>query len=45
MNNENIWTQGGSEHHTLRYVGGTREGTVGGRELGTDNMGRNARYR
>ena len=40
MNSENTWTQGG-EHHTL----GSRGGTVGGGELGRDNMGRNARYR
>ena len=26
-------------------LGGTRGGTVGGRELGRDNMGRNVRYR
>ena len=44
LNNENTWTQGG-EHHTLRSVGGTRGGTVGGRELGRDNIGRNASYR
>ena len=44
MDNENTWTQGG-EHHTLGSVGGNRGGTVGGSELGRDNMGRNARYR
>ena len=44
LNNENTWIQGG-EHHTLRSVGGPRGGAVGGRELGKDNMGRNARYR
>ena len=45
LNNENTWTQGG-EHHTLRSVGwGTRGGTAAGRELGKDNMERNARYR
>ena len=43
MKNENRWTQG-EEHHTLRSVGGTRGGTVRGKELGRDNMGRNARY-
>ena len=41
LNNENTWTQGG-EHHTL---GETRGGTLRGRELGRDTMGRNARYR
>ena len=44
LNNENTWTQGG-EHHTPGSIGGTRGGTVMGRELGRDNMGRNARYR
>ena len=44
MNNENMWTQGG-EHHTLGSVGGARGATVVGRELGRDNIGRNARYR
>ena len=44
MNNENTWIQRG-EHHTLRTVGGTKGGTVEGRKLGRDNMGRNARYR
>ena len=44
LNNENTWTQGG-EHYTLGSVGGNRGGTVGGEELGRDNMGRNARYR
>ena len=43
LNSENTWTQGG-EHHTLGLLGGNREGTVGGGELGRDNMGRNARY-
>ena len=44
LNNENTWTQGG-EHHTLGSVGGARVGRAGIRELGRDNMGRNARYR
>ena len=45
LNNENTWTQEG-EHHTLSSkVGGTRRETVGGGDLGRDNMGRNARYR
>ena len=44
LNNENTWAQGG-EHHTMGSLGGTRGGTVVGRELGKDNMGRNARYR
>ena len=44
LNNENTWTQGG-QHHTPRFVDGTRGGTVGDRELGRDNMGRNARYK
>ena len=44
LNNENTWTQGG-EHHTLGSVGGNRGGTTGGGELGSDSMGRNARYR
>ena len=43
LNNENTWSQGG-EHHTLGSVGGTREGTVGGGEVGRNNMGKNARY-
>ena len=42
LNNENTWTQGG-EHHTLGFVGGIRGGTVEGRELGRDSMGRNVR--
>ena len=33
------------EHHTLRSVGVIRGGAVGGRELGRDNIGRNAIYR
>ena len=33
LNHENTWTRGG-EHHTLGSVGGTRGGTVGGREVG-----------
>ena len=33
LKDENTWTQGG-EHHTLgSVVGGTKGGTVGGREL------------
>ena len=44
LNNENTWTKGG-EHHTLGSVGRTRGGKARGRELGRDNMGRNARYR
>ena len=44
LNSENKWTQGG-EHHTLGSVGGEWGGTAGGREVGKDNMGRNARYR
>ena len=44
LNSENTWTQGG-ERHTLGSVGGNRERTVGGGELGRDSMGRNARYR
>ena len=44
MNNENTWIQGG-EHYTLGLLGGNRGGTVGGRELGRESMGRNARYR
>ena len=38
LNNENTWKQGG-ENHTLGSVGGNREGTVGGGELGRDSMG------
>ena len=44
LNNKNTWTQG-AEHYTLGSVGGNRGETVGGGELGTDSMGRNARYR
>ena len=44
MNNENTWTQGG-EYYTLGSIGGNREGTAAGAELGRDSMGRNARYR
>ena len=44
LNNENTWTQGG-EHYTLGSVGGIGEGQRGRRELGRDNMRRNARYR
>ena len=44
LNNEKTWTQGG-EWHTLRSVGGNKRGTAEGRELGKDNMRRNARYR
>ena len=33
------------EHYTLGSVAGNRRGTVGGRKLGRDSMGRNARYR
>ena len=39
LNNENTWTQGG-DHHTVGSIGGTREGTVGGWDLGRNNMGR-----
>ena len=44
LNNQNTWTQRG-EHHTLGSIGGNREGTAGGGELGKDSMGENARYR
>ena len=44
MNNENTWTQG-EEHYTLGSIGGSKGGTVRGRELGRDSMGRNVRYR
>ena len=42
--NENTWTQG-AEHYTLGSVGRNTGGTAGGRELGRESMGRNARYR
>ena len=35
--------EGSMTHWAL--LGGSRGGTVTGRELGRDNMGRNARYR
>ena len=35
--------EGNNTHWGL--LGATRGGTVGGRELGKNNMGRNARYR
>ena len=39
-------THGHRERSTLGSVGGeTRGGTIEGRELGRDYMGRNARYR
>ena len=44
LKNENKWTQGG-EHYTLGSIGGNRGGTIRGGVLGSDNMGRNARYR
>ena len=45
MNNKNTWTLG-VEHHTPRsVVGETSRGTAEHRELGRDNIGRNARYR
>ena len=44
LNNENTWTRWGSITHWDPCVG-TRGGTVGGRELGRNDMGRNARYR
>ena len=42
MKNENTWTQGG-EHYTLGSIRGNRGRTAGGRELGRDSMGRNAK--
>ena len=44
LNNENTWTQEGSITH-WGLLWETRGGTVRDRELGRDNMGRNARYR
>ena len=41
MKNENTWTQG-REYQTLGSIGGKRGGT-GGRELGRDSLGRNAK--
>ena len=44
MNNENTWTQEGRITY-WGLLGEAREGTAGVRELGRDNMGRNARCR
>ena len=44
LNNENTWTQGG-EYHSLWSVVGGRGGTVGVGRVGSDNEGRNTRYR
>ena len=43
LNNESTWTQRGASHTGI--YGGELGGTVGGGELESDNMGRNARYR
>ena len=45
LNNENTWKQGGEDHTLGSVVGGLGEGQWRVRELGRDNMGRNARYR
>ena len=43
LNNENMSTQG-EEHHILGEVAGSRGETAVGVRVGSDNIGRNARY-